>query len=96
MFDTLPSLLGLILVPLPFFIAALLTKGGIGGGDIKLAGAIGFALGTAGGLAAMLIGLITSMIAWRFMAKNKRINHEIPLVPFMTLGVFIVFIYIKN
>ena len=45
-----PALLGLVLVPLPFVVAALMKEGSIGGGDIKLMGACGFVLGVKRGL----------------------------------------------
>ena len=47
--QTLPALLGFVLVPLPFLIAAVKTDK-IGGGDVKLMAASGFALGVTGGV----------------------------------------------
>src|SRR5690554_4527029 len=48
--DILASILGLLLVPIPFLIPALFNENSIGGGDIKLMAASGFFLGLKGGI----------------------------------------------
>ena len=44
--ELIDSLFGLVVVPLPYFIMALLKENSIGGGDIKLMGACGCLLYT--------------------------------------------------
>lgn len=83
-FQFLPALLGFVLVPLPFLIAAVKT-GKIGGGDVKLMAASGFALGVTGGVWMMIWGLLMGLL-WN--AAFRREKPSIPLAPFLTFGCF--------
>lgn len=88
---------GLMLVPLPYFIMALLKENSIGGGDIKLMGACGFFLGLQTGYVASILGLlfaITVHFAFRaFGSKNT--NKNIPLAPYLGLGCLIAYFVVK-
>lgn len=74
--------------------AALLSKGGcgVGGGDIKLAGLIGFALGPYKTLGMLLAASALCIPAALFcrMQKNK-VPLSLPFVPFLFLGYCLVF-----
>lgn len=83
-FQTLPALLGFALVPLPFLLAAVKTDG-IGGGDVKLMAASGFALGVSGGVWMMIWGLSMGLL-WN--AAFQREKRGIPLAPFLAFGCF--------
>lgn len=83
-FQTLPALLGFLLVPLPFLIAAVKTDK-IGGGDVKLMAASGFALGVTGGVWMMVWGLFMGLL-WN--AAFRREKPSIPLAPFLAFGCF--------
>lgn len=87
------ALLGFLLVPLPFLIAALKT-GKIGGGDVKLMAASGFALGVTGGFWMMFWGLVMALLWDLSMCKGKKDismgKRSIPLIPFMAFGCFVV------
>lgn len=83
-FQTLPALLGFVLVPLPFLIAAVKTDK-IGGGDVKLMAASGFALGVTGGVWMMILGLSMGLL-WN--AAFRREKPSIPLAPFLAFGCF--------
>ncbi|MCQ5128915.1 A24 family peptidase [Butyricicoccus faecihominis] len=85
-FQTLPALLGFLLVPLPFLIAAVKTDK-IGGGDVKLMAASGFALGVTGGVWMMVWGLFMGLL-WN--AAFRREKPSIPLAPFLAFGCFMV------
>lgn len=85
-FQTVPALLGFALVPLPFFIAALKTDK-MGGGDVKLMAACGFALGVTDGLWMMIWGLLLALL-WN--AAFRRGKNSLPLAPFLAVGGFIV------
>ena len=88
---------GLMLVPLPYFIMALLKENSIGGGDIKLMGACGFFLGLQAGYVASILGLlfaITVHFAFRAFG-SKNINKNIPLAPYLGLGCIIAYFVIK-
>lgn len=83
-FQPLPALLGFLLVPLPFLIAALKTQK-IGGGDVKLMAASGFALGVTGGIWMMIWGL-TAALLWNH--AYRRGQKSLPLAPFLAFGCF--------
>ncbi len=83
-FQPLPALLGFLLVPLPFLIAALKTEK-IGGGDVKLMAASGFALGVTGGIWMMIWGL-TAALLWN--RAYRREQKSLPLAPFLAFGCF--------
>jgi len=83
-FQPLPALLGFALVPLPFLIAALKTEK-IGGGDVKLMAASGFALGVTGGIWMMIWGL-TAALLWN--VAYRRGHKSLPLAPYLAFGCF--------
>lgn len=83
-FQPIPALLGFLLVPLPFLIAAIKTDK-IGGGDVKLMAASGFALGVTGGVWMMVWGL-TMGVLWN--ASLRREKKSLPLAPFLAFGCF--------
>lgn len=83
-FQTLSALLGFVLAPLPFLIAAVKTDK-IGGGDVKLMAASGFALGVTGGVWMMVWGLAMGLL-WN--AAFRREKPSIPLAPFLAFGCF--------
>ena len=92
-FQPVPALLGVLLVPLPFLIAALKT-GKIGGGDVKLMAASGFALGVFGGFRMMFWGLLMALL-WDASMRKGRQNTSLgkgsfPLAPFLAFGCFVV------
>lgn len=82
------SALGFVIVPLPFFITALLKGEGIGGGDIKLMAASGFLLGLKGGFIASIIGLILAVVInfIYYKIRNKDKNTSFPLAPYLSIG----------
>ncbi|MGL5434554.1 MAG: prepilin peptidase [Lachnospiraceae bacterium] len=79
----LSALLGLCLVALPFFVTALVTDGKIGGGDVKLMGASGFAIGVTKGFEMLLWGLLFAVLWQRVLEKRQ---HSLPLAPFLGAG----------
>ena len=83
-FQPLPAFLGFLLVPLPFLIAALKTEK-IGGGDVKLMAASGFALGVTGGIWMMIWGLAAALLWNRAYRRGQK---SLPLAPFLAFGCF--------
>ncbi|MEG1509620.1 MAG: prepilin peptidase [Clostridia bacterium] len=82
------KLIGMVCVSVPFFVISLLTRGGIGGGDIKLMFACGLLLGWQLTLVSTLIGLIFgSIIAIIMMiiAKGQG-KRRIPFGPILAVG----------
>lgn len=75
--------------------AALATKGGIGGGDIKLAALIGLFYGPYNMLAALLIGTPLSILYG--LIKRRRSDYKelhIAFVPFITFGCLMVSLFL--
>lgn len=89
--NLMDSTLGFIIVPLPFFITALLKGDGIGGGDVKLMAASGFFLGLKGGFIASIIGLTLAVVInfIYYKIKNKDKNISFPLAPYLSIGCFL-------
>lgn len=80
------SIVGLIVVPLPFLLIAILKESSIGGGDIKLMGACGFLLGMVGGFFASITGLILALCFNFYKRKGK--SESFPLAPYLAVGCF--------
>ena len=85
-FRPVPAFCGFLLVPMPFLLAALCT-GKIGGGDVKLMAASGFALGVTRGIWMMVWGLAMGLM-WNAVFHKGR--DRIPLAPFLAFGCFLV------
>lgn len=73
------------------FILAVITKGGMGGGDIKLMAACGFMLGWKVVLLALVMGGLIGTLYLIFMAiKNKgKVPRKVPFAPHLSLAVVI-------
>lgn len=67
--------------------AAMITRGGIGGGDIKLAAVLGLATGLKGMLITLLVASLGAVIYGIVLKKIlKKENLAIAFVPFMLVG----------
>lgn len=82
------ALLSLIIVSGPLFIIALITDGGIGGGDIKLMAAMGLCLGSLQVVLAFFIGCISAAIFSVILLSTQKLSRRsmIPLSPFLAFG----------
>jgi len=89
------SLLGPVVGFTVLFLVALLSKGGMGGGDIKLFFLIGLALGTIGTLVtlffASVIGLVIGLFVLRVRGQDRK--QPIPFGPSIALAAIIVYFY---
>lgn len=81
-------LIGLIIVSLPMLLISLVTKGGIGGGDIKFVAASGLFLGWELTLFGTLIGLVLNAIVAIILMLAHRLGRKdkIPLGPYLSIG----------
>jgi|GEM_PF-923943 len=86
------GIIGLLVLGLTIYALAWITKGGIGGGDIKLYAALGAAFGMMSGLwiaaiASILaaIGSIPLLIIKRYRYLPAKYN-EVPMAPFIAAG----------
>lgn len=80
--------LGLALGGGLFLTVYLLSRGGLGGGDVKLMAAAGLYLGWQCVLPAMLYGSVLAALAGGVLILRKKIGRKdaIPLVPFLYAG----------
>lgn len=74
----------------------IISDNAFGGGDIKLMFAAGFILGMKGNIIALIIGMFLAML-WAFilmLKESKKIEERIVLGPFISMGIFISYIYL--
>lgn len=90
-FDLINSILGLLLAGGLFLAIVIISRGGMGGGDVTLIGVLGFALGVKYILLniflSFILGAIISIVL--LAAKIKTRKDPIPFGPFIVLGFFI-------
>ena len=84
----LASLLGLLVGGTLFYLIALVSKGGMGGGDIKLIAMIGAFLGWQGALFTVFSGaLLGSLVGVTLMLLGKKGRKDkVPFGPFLSCG----------
>lgn len=84
----LSSVVGFLLAGTVFVIVYLVSRKGLGGGDVKLMAVSGLYLGTNNVLPAMLYGSIFAGITGAILIMSKKIRPKdtIPLVPFLYAG----------
>ncbi len=91
----LDSLLGGILGFAIMLVIFIISRGGMGGGDVKLSAAVGLWLGIEGTLMFLLlaftIGGIMSMLLLASGIKSK--GDAVPFGPFLCLSAFVVLLY---
>ncbi|AIQ13816.1 prepilin peptidase [Paenibacillus durus] len=95
-FSPIPAFAGLLVTGLPYLFAAVLSKGKIGGGDMKLMAACGFVLGPACGTLQSIIGLTLVLLV--AVGIGIRSGYSIaketalPLAPFLSAGGVLAFL----
>jgi len=84
----LDSLIGLFAGGIFFYLVALISKGGMGGGDIKLIAMIGAFLGWQGVFFTILVGALAgSVVGLSLMSLGKKGRKDkVPFGPFLALG----------
>jgi leader peptidase (prepilin peptidase) / N-methyltransferase len=84
----LASLLGVLGGGVFFYLIALVSRGGMGGGDIKLIAMIGAFLGWQGGFFTILSGaLLGSLVGVSLMVLGKKGRKDkVPFGPFLSVG----------
>lgn len=84
----LNSLTALVICLLVLFLAAKLTKGGIGYGDVKLFSSLGFLCGIRAVCYTLTIAFVLSAIVSTFllMFKVMKLKDSLPLGPFIWIG----------
>lgn len=94
----LNSIIGLIVSSGIFLLIAILSKGGIGGGDIKLIGVLGFILGfklsLLNTLISFFVGAVVSVFLILFKIKDKK--DSIAFGPFISIAFLITILEGEN
>jgi leader peptidase (prepilin peptidase)/N-methyltransferase len=82
------SVIGMLIGGGSFYLIAMISRGGMGGGDIKMMGMVGTFLGWKGVLMTTFIGSFTGAIIGIFLMvfKGKGRKAKIPFGPFLALG----------
>ncbi|WP_144705008.1 prepilin peptidase [Fictibacillus phosphorivorans] len=85
------SLLGFLFL----LLLAVLSKGGIGGGDIKLMGALGLVLGFQGAYLTLMVASIVGVLIAIVGLVTKKYNRKtaIPFGPYLAVGALVTFYY---
>ena len=78
-----------------FFLVAVLSRGGMGGGDIKLIAMIGAFLGWRAVLVTILLGAFSGAIVGvaLILLKQKRRKDPVPFGPFLALGALLAMVW---
>lgn len=90
-FGLLDSILGLLAAGGLFLLIVIVSRGGMGGGDVTLIGALGFVLGLKYVLLNIFLAFILGAVISVFLlaAKIKTRKDPIPFGPFIVIGFFI-------
>lgn len=85
----LTGIVGLVMAGVLFLLVYLISRKGLGGGDVKFMAAAGLYLGLSGVLPAMLWGAILAAITGLVLIASKKMGRKdtIPLIPFLYIGI---------
>jgi leader peptidase (prepilin peptidase) / N-methyltransferase len=91
----LASLLGILIGGTFFYLIALVSKGGMGGGDIKLIAMIGSFLGWQGAIFTIFSGaLLGSLVGMTLMLLGRKGRKDkVPFGPFLSCGAIIFMLF---
>ncbi len=87
--------LGAVLAGGVFLLVAILSRGGMGGGDIKLIAALGLFFGIKQILLTLVLSILIGAIisAFLLLTKKKSSKDAIPFGPFIAMAAYIVMLY---
>jgi len=91
------SIYGLLIGGGLFLLVYLLSRKGLGGGDVKFMSAAGLYLGFSGTIPVILFGTILAAMTGLVLILLKKINRKdsIPLAPFLFIGILITVFIIR-
>ena len=89
------SIVGFFSASVPLLILAMASKGGMGGGDIKLMAVVGIFLGWQFTVLALIIAACSGSVVGIGLMLFKKVNRKEPICfgPFLSVGIGIVMIY---
>ena len=78
-----------------FLLVYIISRKGLGGGDVKFMAASGLFIGFAGTLSAMLYGTVLAALAGLALLLLKKLGRKdaMPLAPFLYIGMLIAIFY---
>lgn len=91
MAKTFDAVMGAVISAGILLVISLITREGIGFGDVKLFACVGLFLGVGGALAALVISIMISGVAALILLLTKKVNKKtsIPFAPFILVGTLI-------
>ena len=89
------SLLGFAVSGTMFLLVYLLSRKGLGGGDVKFMAAAGLYLGAGGSLTAIFIGTTLAALVGLALVLLKKLGRKdaFPLVPFLYAGILVTILF---
>lgn len=78
------------------FLLAYFSKGGMGGGDIKLLAVIGVFIGPLGALITLFLAAFLGLFYAIFSGAALKKGTKIPFGPFLAIGAWITYFYFSN
>jgi leader peptidase (prepilin peptidase)/N-methyltransferase len=93
---TVPSMvLGLLVGGGTFLLLAIIGRGAMGMGDVKLAAAIGALLGLPAALQGLFVGILCGGLAAAILLLTKRVGRKDPMAygPWLALGAWVVLVH---
>jgi leader peptidase (prepilin peptidase)/N-methyltransferase len=78
------------------FLLAYFSKGGMGGGDIKLLAVIGVFIGPLGALITLFLAAFLGLFYAIFSGAALKKGTKIPFGPFLAIGAWIPYFYVSN
>jgi len=87
----LSGAVGFALAGILFLLVYIVSRHGLGGGDVKLMAVSGLYLGFGGVLPAMLVGSVLSAVTALILIASKKMDAKgtLPLVPFLYVGMLL-------
>ncbi len=81
-----------------FLICGAISKGGIGGGDMKLFAAIGLYFGLVGLLQIMIYLMLLSAVVsiCLLVTRRAKMKSTMPMAPFVLIGLTVYYIFLSN
>ncbi len=78
------------------FLLAYFSKGGMGGGDIKLLAVIGIFIGPLGALITLFLAAFIGLFYAIFSGAAMKKGSKIPFGPFLAIGGWLTYFYFSN
>ena len=96
--DICARLSGFFAVSVPMLVISLVRPGAFGGGDIKFMAACGLFVGAGGIFRSFFYALVLAGVygLYLILYKNKSMNQQFALGPFLTSGIFLHLIFLYN